>query len=304
MNMKSCFLWLCCLLLPSSVWASGYAATRYPIVLAHGMFGFNDLAGVEYWYGIPEALRAQGANVYVTQVSPLNTSVQRGEQLLAEVETILAVSGSAKVNLIGHSHGGQSIRYVAAMIPTHVASITAVGSPGLGSPVADDVLAIGKLSPALESIALGALQALGQLIALLSNNQYAVDISASLQSLSSSGAAAFNSQFPAGVPSVPCGQGASQVAGVYIFSWGGTAVSTNIFDLSDALLLTTSLAFVGQPNDGLVGRCSSHLGRVLNDSYDMNHLDEVNQLFGLHALWVNPVELYLQQANRLKNMGL
>lgn len=31
-----------------------YTETRYPIVLAHGLFGFDSIAGVEYWYGIPK----------------------------------------------------------------------------------------------------------------------------------------------------------------------------------------------------------------------------------------------------------
>ncbi len=65
-----------------------------------------------------------------------------------------------------------------------------------------------------------------------------------------------------------------------------------------------SLAFEG-PTDGLVGRCSSHLGMVIRDNYRMNHLDEVNQVFGLTSLFeTDPVSIYRQHANRLKNAGL
>ena len=46
-----------------------YTETRYPIVLVHGLFGFDSAAGVDYWYRIPEELRQGGAEVYVTQVS-------------------------------------------------------------------------------------------------------------------------------------------------------------------------------------------------------------------------------------------
>ncbi len=68
---------------------------------------------------------------------------------------------------------------------------------------------------------------------------------------------------------------------------------------------TTSLAFGFSANDGLVGRCSSHFGRVIRDDYFMNHLDEVNQTLGLHSLFeTDPKTVYLQQANRLKNAGL
>lgn len=41
---------------------------------------------------------------------------------------------------------------------------------------------------------------------------------------------------------------------------------------------------------------------VIRDDYRMNHLDEVNQVLGLHDIWsTDPVTLYRQQANRLKN---
>ena len=52
------------LALPS--WASGYAHTKYPIVLVHGLFGFDKIGPLEYFYGIPEDLRANGAQVAAT----------------------------------------------------------------------------------------------------------------------------------------------------------------------------------------------------------------------------------------------
>ncbi|MGV8293888.1 triacylglycerol lipase, partial [Pseudomonas aeruginosa] len=83
--------------------ASTYTHTKYPILLAHGMLGFDNILGVDYWFGIPSALRRDGAQVYVTEVSQLDTSEVRGEQLLQQVEEIVALSGQPKVNLIGHS---------------------------------------------------------------------------------------------------------------------------------------------------------------------------------------------------------
>ena len=44
---------------------TGYTQTRYPIVLVHGLFGFDSFLGVDYFYGIPSALRRDGARVYV-----------------------------------------------------------------------------------------------------------------------------------------------------------------------------------------------------------------------------------------------
>src|SRR5690554_7222373 len=67
--------------------SSNYTQTRYPIVLSHGMLGWDSMLGIDYWYGIPQALRKDGATVYVTQVSQLDTSQARGEQLLEQVRS-------------------------------------------------------------------------------------------------------------------------------------------------------------------------------------------------------------------------
>jgi triacylglycerol lipase len=45
-------------------YAQGYTQTKYPIVLVHGLFGFDNIGLLEYWYGIPSALRSDGARVY------------------------------------------------------------------------------------------------------------------------------------------------------------------------------------------------------------------------------------------------
>lgn len=303
---KICALFaLACCFLSSAASAGTYAQTRYPIVLAHGMFGWNTIAGVfDYWYGIPSDLRSNGASVFVTQVSGLDSSEARGEQLLTQVQTILAVTGAKKVNLVGHSHGGQSIRYVAAVIPAQVASVSAIGSPTKGSPVADLVLALGKISPALEQVVFTALNGLDSLITTLSGGKFTPNAQASLTALSSAGAAAFNAKYPQGVPTTACGQGAASVNGVNYYSWGGTSVATNFFDPTDLLLDVTTLAFAGSANDGLVGQCSSHLGAVLRDNYGFNHLDEVNLLFGLKGFGADPVGVIRTQANRLKLAGL
>jgi triacylglycerol lipase len=65
------------------------------------------------------------------------------------------------------------------------------------------------------------------------------------------------------------------------------------------------LFFGFEQNDGLVGKCSSHWGKVIRDDYPWNHLDEVNQAFGLRGLFSpDPVAMYRAQANRLKSLGL
>ncbi len=285
--------------------SSGYTQTRYPIVLTHGMLGFDRMLGVDYWYGVPQALRRDGAQVYMTEVSQLNTSELRGEELLQQVEEIVAISGRHKVNLIGHSHGGPTVRYVAAVRPDLVASVTSVGAPHKGSAVADLIRNIPEGS-AGEAVVAGLVNGLGALINFLSNSSSTrpQDALGTLESLNSEGAARFNARYPQGVPTSACGEGAYQVNGVRYYSWGGTSPLTNPLDVSDAMLGAGSLAF-SEANDGLVGRCSSHLGMVIRDNYRMNHLDEVNQVFGLTSLFeTDPLTVYRQHANRLKNAGL
>ncbi|GAC1031159.1 triacylglycerol lipase [Pseudomonas sp. No.21] len=286
--------------------ATGYTQTKYPVVLAHGMLGFDSILGIDYWYGIPSALRRDGASVYVTEVSQLNTSEARGEELLEQVEEIVAISGKPKVNLIGHSHGGPTIRYVAGVRPDLVASATSVGGPHKGSATADFLRQIPPGS-AGETIVAGIVNGLGSLINFLSGSRSTLPQNGlgSLESLNSQGAARFNAKFPQGIPTSACGEGAYQVNGVRYYSWSGTSPLTNVLDVSDALLGATSLTFKGEATDGLVGRCSSHLGKVVRDNYRMNHLDEVNQTFGLTSLFeTDPVTVYRQHANRLKNDGL
>lgn len=286
--------------------SSGYTQTKYPVVLAHGMLGFDSLLGVDYWYGIPGALRRDGASVYITEVSQLNTSEARGEELLAQVEEIVAISGKPKVNLIGHSHGGPTIRYVAAVSPNLIASATSVGAPHKGSAAADFIRQVPPGS-AGETLLAGIVNGLGTLINFLSGSSSTSPQNAlgSLESLNSQGAARFNAKFPQGIPTTACGEGAYSVGGVRYYSWSGTSPVTNIIDPSDLLLGATALTFNGAANDGLVGRCSSHMGKVIRDNYRMNHLDEVNQTLGLTSLFeTDPVTVYRQHANRLKNDGL
>ncbi|CAN8105808.1 unnamed protein product [Discula destructiva] len=90
--------------------------TKYPIVLAHGLFGFAELklAGsylppIHYWRGIQEALAAHGTEVITATVPPSGTIAERAAQLR---RNILAASHGRPVNIIAHSMGGLDARYM------------------------------------------------------------------------------------------------------------------------------------------------------------------------------------------------
>lgn len=303
------WLALCALvfgLLPAAANAAGYTQTRYPIVLVHGLFGFDNIGPVEYFYGIPSALRADGAKVYTVQVSAANSTEVRGEQLLAQVKKILAATGATKVNLIGHSHGGPTTRYVASVRPDLVASVTSVGGVNKGSTVADVLLGVAPAGTFSNAVVVSITNGLGTIINFLSGGGGLTQNSlAAAQSLSTKGTLAFNARHPQGVPTSACGEGAYNVNGVAYYSWSGAQPYNNVLDITDPALALTSLAFLGAKNDGLVSSCSSRLGKVIRDDYAFNHLDEVNQTVGLVNIFeTNPVTLFRQQANRLKNAGL
>lgn len=284
---------------PAPSWALGYTQTKYPIVLAHGLFGFNSIGPVEYFYGIPSALRSGGAQVYTTTVSAANSTEVRGEQLLSQVKQIIAATGKGKVNLIGHSHGGPTSRYVASVRPDLVASVSSVAGVNKGSKVAD--IAQGLVPGVSATLA----NAVAAMINFLSGGSgLPQNGAAALASLTTAGTNAFNARHPAGLPTSACGEGAYVVNGVHYFSWSGGKTWTNAFDIADPFMLATGLAF-GEKNDGLVASCKSHLGRTIRDDYGMNHLDEVNQMVGIVNLFeTSPVTVFRQQANRLQALGL
>jgi triacylglycerol lipase len=281
--------------------------TKYPIVLVHGFIGFDNILGIQYFYQINTALKNDGATVYIASVNPSQTTEFRGEELVQQMKQWAAKDGVKKFNLFGHSHGGPTVRYAAGTVPSMVASVTTIAGTHLGSKVADDILANTTPDGAFDKTATAGLQ----LIAWLSGNKTTsdADLKVALNALSAPGAATYNAKFPVGAPTTACGNGpeVASVSGNSMrwYSISGTSVKTNGFDISDALLDYTAKYFGTEPNDGLVGRCSSHWGRVLKDNYTWNHLDEINQVLNTIGKGSpDPVAWYKSHATRLKLLGL
>lgn len=118
---------------------------RYPIVLAHGFFGFDEVGPLEYFGGADDALREAGFAAYVTVVEPIASSLEtRGPELGRQIACIATLSGVDKVNLVGHSQGGLDTRVVATHpeFSRYVASVTTVATPHRGTVVADAALGL------------------------------------------------------------------------------------------------------------------------------------------------------------------
>ena len=285
--------------------------TKYPIVLVHGLSGFDELLFVEMFHQIPGTLKNGRARVYVPNVSAWNGVEARGEQLHRYIKKhVLPHSGASKVNLIGHSMGSLTSRYVAGVDPGIVASVTSVHGVNYGSHFADFMLnsLVSKDSPLYKSYIRfmdGLLSTVGAVIDLLASGKFEPQdaLQASLD-LSTEGNAKLNRKYPAGGVTSYCGSGPEKAGnGVRYYSWGGTGGITNVADPLDYAMTFIRGATAKEQSDGLVGRCSQRFGKVIRDNYNLNHIDAVNLLFGMTG-FTDPKDIFENHASRLRRKGL
>ncbi|WP_439885139.1 alpha/beta fold hydrolase [Pseudomonas syringae] len=291
-------------------------ATRYPLLLVPGLLGFVRLLVYPYWFGIVKALERGGATVTPVMVSGVNSTEIRGEQLLKVIEQTVRETGAAKVNLIGHSQGALTVRYVAARRPDLVASVTSVAGPNYGSELADYLerhFPPGTLGGRVVNAVIGVLA--WTIVAFETGYRgpkLPMDITASHQSLTTTGVALFNRQYPQGLPEVWGENGEELVDGVRYYSWSGilkpgvTNRGRNLIDGTSVTCRIFARTFRKErgQSDGMVGRFSSHLGMVIGDDFPLDHFDIVNQTFGLVGKGADPVRLFMEHAARLKAAGL
>jgi triacylglycerol lipase len=248
----------------------------YPIILAHGLFGFTNIGPLDYFYGIAPVLEAQGRTVIATSVDPVQSSVVRGQQLVTQIEQIRAQTGAAKVVIIGHSQGGLDARWAATNDPDAVAAVITVATPHLGSPVADVALGLapGDAQAALDVLA----TAFG-----LSGTSF----EGALQDLSSAGAAAFHAATP-DVQAIKYWSVAGRSNGMAADMCPPSSTITTQWDSStdtmnavlvpvDAILQTQIPSTMVQ--DGLVTLESAQWGTFLG-CVPADHFDEVCQIAG------------------------
>lgn len=131
----------------------------YTIVLAHGIarfdflvqrfakdlsqFGINFAPAaneLNYFKGVARFLRDHGFNVYQSSVSFAAGVERRAADLKSEVETALSLRPEqSKVHIIAHSMGGLDARQMIVKygMAEKVASLTTIGTPHLGTSLAD-----------------------------------------------------------------------------------------------------------------------------------------------------------------------
>lgn len=285
------------------------ASTRYPILLVHGLFGFERIGHFELFHEVKNALKTAGNRVFVPHLSATQKNETRGEQLLAQIDRVLRGTGAEKVNLIGHSQGALAARYAAALAPHSVASVTSVSGPNHGSELADflrKALVPGRLP---ETVAQNVATLFANFLSLLSGNQtLPQNALAALNALTTEGVGHFNDRFPQGLPQTWGGQGADQVNGVHYYSWSGVIAtkSPSLVDPTQSVCHALSQYFMTETeqNDGFVGRFSSHLGQVIRSDYPLDHLGSLRRAAGTVTALPDPIELYVDHAERLRAASL
>jgi triacylglycerol lipase len=113
-----------------------------PIILQHGLFGFDELRVGKlrygYFHGIDRAIEARGHPLIVSRVHPTSSIEMRARQLKETIEQRLAGYGG-KVVIFAHSMGGLDARYMISKLDMahRVGALVTVSTPHRGSPYAD-----------------------------------------------------------------------------------------------------------------------------------------------------------------------
>ena len=122
---------------------SDLCATRYPLVMVHGVL-FRDLRWFNYWGRIPKELMRYGARIFYGNQEAVGTVVNNAADIRTRILEIVEETGCEKVNIIAHSKGGLDARYCISRLGMegYVASLTTLNSPHHGCRVIDVLIKI------------------------------------------------------------------------------------------------------------------------------------------------------------------
>lgn len=122
----------------------GALAPRHPVVLLHGLGGFDQLplgtVNASYFRGLERLFEQHGVRVYRTTVPAFGTVEERAHALAYELVALSSRVGVRRFNLVAHSMGGLDARYAIAhhqQVRPLVASLITIGTPHRGTPIAD-----------------------------------------------------------------------------------------------------------------------------------------------------------------------
>ncbi len=120
------------------------------VVLAHGFLGFSEVLGVEYFNGVKQKLEnyfGPSLKVFVSQVPGAASIDERGKELSNQIRKALdsgRLDSKQKVHIIAHSMGGLDARLMISEnignIAAQIRSLSTIGTPHRGSPIADLIM--------------------------------------------------------------------------------------------------------------------------------------------------------------------
>jgi triacylglycerol lipase len=119
--------------------ARGRVGPEHPVVLLHGLFGFDELeiggSRHQYFRGLTQQLERLGVDVHRPRLARVAGVETRAQQLVHMIEGLSA----KRVNLIAHSMGGLDARYALTHLglADRVASLITISAPHRGTPLAD-----------------------------------------------------------------------------------------------------------------------------------------------------------------------
>jgi triacylglycerol lipase len=288
----------------SYAWAGSSSSTKplqgsYPIVLSHGILGFDDTKGllggaIKYWGGLDQYLRDQGAPVLTPGTNPIQSVSNRALDQKNQINTWIAANGYTKVHVIAHSQGALVSRYMVSSLgmSSKTSTITTINGVNRGTPVADIALAVipSWLQPSVNVIV--------NVISQLVYGKTQQDVIAMTASLTVSSVNALNAANP-------------NNAAVKYFSYGSKITIPDLIQhplMGIAYPITwTGGVFNGQggDNDGVVPLSSQQWGTwkggpsygILTTGID--HLQATN-FAGTGSTWYDVNAYYLTMASNAK----
>lgn len=236
-------------------------ATKYPILMVHGVF-FRDFRYLNYWGRIPKELEQNGAVVYYGNQQSAASVEECGKELAKRIQEIVKETGCGKINIIAHSKGGLDSRYALSKlgISQYVASLTTINTPHRGCEFADYLLS--KISKGKQDMLAKTYNA-----TLAKMGDSNPDFLEAVNDLRASACRERNETVP-------------DVSGVYYQSVGSklNAAAGGRFPLNFSYQLVN---YFDGPNDGLVGQNSFRWGErfqflTVNGKRGISHGDMID----------------------------
>jgi triacylglycerol lipase len=117
------------------------------IILVHGILGFAKRFGIDYFRSLPQHFRESGLRVFAAELNPTEGIEFRGAQLRDQIQAAFnagTLEAGQKTHIIAHSLGGLDSRFILSPgnpnpLQVPVRSLTTIGTPHRGTPVADAI---------------------------------------------------------------------------------------------------------------------------------------------------------------------